>query len=68
MTQFRGRSLLLCVCLLLQSFSLPAPAATRGYKNFQVAVYIPEYVAEQMRDPHLCREHMGDHHRPGQGR
>lgn len=52
MTQFRGRSLLLCVCLLLQSFTLPAPAATRGYKNFEVAVYIPEYVAEQMRDPH----------------
>ena len=52
MTQFRGRSLLLCVCLLLQTLSLPAPAATRGYKNFEVAVYIPEYVAEQMRDPH----------------
>ncbi len=52
MTQFRGRSLLLCIFLLLQSFPIPAPATTRGYKSFEVAVYIPEYVAEQMRDPH----------------
>jgi hypothetical protein len=51
MAQFRRRSLLLCFCLLFQCSSLPAPAATPGYKNFQVAVYIPEYVVEQMKDP-----------------
>jgi hypothetical protein len=55
MVQLRRRCLLLCFSLLFPYFSLPATAATRGYKNFEVAVYIPEYVVEQMSDAHYLQ-------------
>ena len=55
MVQLRRRCLLLCFSLLFPYFSLPTSAATRGYKNFEVAVYIPEYVVEQMSDAHYLQ-------------
>lgn len=51
MSKLRWETLLICLCFSLQYFLLSAPAAAAGYQNFKVAVYIPEYVVEQMRDP-----------------
>ena len=51
MLSFRWRVVLLCVCLCAQIFASPTRAAASGYKSFQVAVYVPEYVVEQMKDP-----------------
>jgi len=50
-TTFRLRLLLLFVGLPLLSLASPAPAAASGYQNFKVAVYVPEFVLEQMKDP-----------------
>ncbi|MBT9332976.1 hypothetical protein [Paracidobacterium acidisoli] len=50
MTRFgRWFLLVLCCCSLCQYFS-PSASAERGYKSFEVAVYVPEYVVEQMKD------------------
>ena len=51
MTSLRWRVIFLCVCLTSYCFASGATPAARGYKNFRVAVYVPEYVVEQMKDP-----------------
>ena len=51
MSSLRWRVVLLCVCLTSYCFASGASPAARGYKNFRVAVYVPEYVVEQMKDP-----------------
>jgi hypothetical protein len=48
---FRWRLLLLVFWLPLLFLSSPAPAAASGYQNFKVAIYVPEFVVEQMKDP-----------------
>ena len=50
MLSFRSRMALLCFCICAQSFTSPTAASASGYKNFKVAVYVPEYVVEQMND------------------
>jgi len=51
MSGLRWGVVLLCVCLISYCFASGATPAARGYKNFRVAVYVPEYVVEQMKDP-----------------
>jgi hypothetical protein len=50
MSSLRWRVTLLCICLSAHCFASPATTDARGYKNFRVAVYVPEYVVEQMKD------------------
>jgi len=51
MSRPRAKVLLAILCFVFSSVS-PAAPATGSYKNFKVAVYIPEYVVEDMKDPH----------------
>ena len=50
MSRSRWRFVVLGICLLSACIESPA-AGGSGYKSFGVAVYIPEYVVEQMKDP-----------------
>ena len=55
MTTFRWRLLFLVFGLPFLCLLSPAPAAASGYNNFKVAVYVPEYVVEQMKDPNYLQ-------------
>jgi len=44
-------AVLFSLCIWAQIFSSSTSASASDYKNFKVAVYVPEYVVEQMKDP-----------------
>lgn len=51
MSSYRWKFVLLCICLAFLYAASPITAAANGYTSFKVAVYVPEYVVEQMKDP-----------------
>ena len=55
MSSLRWRVVLLCVCLTSHTVSHPGITGRAWIQEFQVAVYVPEYVVEQMKDPNYLQ-------------
>ena len=55
MSSHRWKFALFCICLPTLYFAPPVTAVASGYTSFRVAVYVPEYVVEQMKDPNYLQ-------------